>query len=201
MAVLTTDPQIRDILENCRIIIKEVVRHGGHWLARVQPHIPAASSRRQFTAMEYVASRVAGGYFSGVSWFQLGNYIYLLLMPEPNHNANQCTLTVMQQRVRSPFETPRNFDSHYRRSETVLRICASWNRGTCALPHSCTYMHICTVCQRRHTCKGIECLEATKDLSSPTVARVGKEFRSFCGFSALSTQSVPVSWSCVWFVW
>ena len=81
------------------------------------------------------------------------------LCREPNHNANQCTLTVLQQWVRSPFETPRNFDSRYRRSETVLQICASGNRGTCALPHSCTYRHICTVRQRRHTCKGIECLD------------------------------------------
>ena len=30
---------------------------------------------------------------------------------------------------------------------------------TCALPHSCTYRHICTVRQRRRTCKGIECLD------------------------------------------
>ena len=157
MAVLTTDPQIQDILAYGRLIIKEVVRHGGHWLARVQPHILAANSCRQFMPWNTLLPglQVATLEWShGSSWGTICS-----LCREPNHNANQCTLTVMQQRVRSPFEIPRNFDSRYWRSETVLRICASWNRGTCALPHSFTYRHICTVRQRRHTCKGIECLD------------------------------------------
>jgi hypothetical protein len=28
-------------------------------------------------------------------------------------------------------------------------ICTSWNRGRCAFPESCHFLHICSVCERR----------------------------------------------------
>jgi len=34
------------------------------------------------------------------------------------------------------------------RPETLERICASWNKGRCAFPGSCTFKHVCATCHR-----------------------------------------------------
>ena len=156
MAVLTTDPRTQDMLAYCRLIIKEALRHGGTgWQeydrtfrrqAAIDSSLPWNTLVPGLQAATLVGPR-------GASWGT-----FCTLCREPDHNANQCALSVMQQRVRSPAETPKSFDRRYRRPETVLGICSSWNRGTCAFPLSCTYRHVCGACQGRH--KRFECPDA-----------------------------------------
>ena len=111
-----------------------------------------SSGHRQFISLDYTASRVAGSYLNG----NPGTFCSLYW--ELDYNTNQCALAVTQQHVRPHVEMPRNFDHHSWRPETILGICASWNRGTCAFPRSCTFRHVCAVCQRGHI--GIECPDA-----------------------------------------
>lgn len=63
-----------------------------------------------------------------------------------------------------PHNLPANYTPAVRRTFRPLRrlemtftICASWNRGTCAFPGSCTYRHICGYGQLGH--KGLSALQ------------------------------------------
>ena len=38
----------------------------------------------------------------------------------------------------------------HRRPESISYICASWNKGACAFPSTCTFRHVCATCQGRH---------------------------------------------------
>ena len=137
----------------CRLIIKEALRHGGtgwqEYDRTFRRQAAIDSSLPQNTLIPGLqAATLVGSH--GASWGT-----FCTLCREPDHNANQCTLTVMQQRVWSPAETPRSFDRRRQRPETILGICSSWNQGTCAFPLSCTYRHVYAGCQGRP--RRIEC--------------------------------------------
>ena len=155
MAVLTTDAWTWDMLAYCLLIIREALRHGGtgqqEYDRTFQRQAAIDSSLPWNTLLPGLQAATLVGNL-GASWGT-----FCSLCREPDHNCNQCALTVMQQQVQSPAETPRSFDCRLRRPETILRICASWNRGTCGFPPACTYRRICAVCRRGH--KRIECPE------------------------------------------
>ncbi len=97
-----------------------------------------------------------------LSWVQYGGVLHIVSRTRPlappvclgpgpvayATNARPLVLNNYTPAVRRTFRP-------LRRPETTFTICASWNRGTCAFPGSCTYRHICGYCQLGH--KGIEC--------------------------------------------
>ena len=159
MAVLTTDTRTRELLAYCRLIIREATRHTGNgWQeydrtfrrqAAIDSSLPWNTLLPGLQATTLIGAHTTPGLFCS-------------LCREPDHIATQCALTVMQQPVRPLPDSLRSVDRRpqrpQRRPETILGICASWNRGNCAFPGSCTYKHVCAVCQLDH--QGIECPDA-----------------------------------------
>ena len=172
-AVRSRDSRTRDILSYCRLLIREALRHGGNGWQEYN-----RSFRRQAaidTSMQWntlhpglqAATLVGSGGTSGV---------YSHICREPDHLVTQCALAPVQQLVlllatpmpapmpmtsyRAPslLTAPRRIPRPPRRPESLFGICASWNRGSCAFPKTCTYKHICGVCQFGH--RGIDCPSA-----------------------------------------
>ncbi len=168
VAVRSGDPLTRDLLAYCRLIIREALRHGGNgWLeydrsfrrqAAIDPTLQWNTLLPGLQASTLVGS---GG----------GTGVFCTICREPDHSAPQCALAPVQQPVlpvpapsytsgRSPtpansVTAPRRAIRPFRRPETALTICASWNRGACSFPGTCTYRHVCGYCQFAH--RGIEC--------------------------------------------
>ncbi len=173
MAVRTTDPQLQEMLAMlayCRLIIREALRQGGNgWQEYNQTFRRQAAIDTTIPWNTIVPSLQAATL--GGSRGTTGTLCTICM--EPDHHANQCALTVTKQPVRQPVpptdvrrgsDNTRRFQrGAQRRPETVLGICASWNRGTCAFLGSCTYKHICAVCQLNH--KGMDC--PTAPVGSP----------------------------------
>ncbi len=164
MAVRTSDPQLRGMLAYCRLIIREALRHGGNGWQEYD-----RTFRRQAAIDPTMAWNVLVPSLQAATL--LGNRgtsgTCCTICMEPDHQTTQCALTGTQQPVRQsvpPLDTRRGVDNSRRfprpprRPETLLSICASWNRGTCTFPGTCTYRHTCAVCQLSH--KGIDCPSA-----------------------------------------
>ena len=161
MAVRTGDTQTREMLAYCRLIIREALRHGGNGWQEYD-----RTFRRQAAIDSSLPwnTLVPGLQASTLVGYSSGRGTFCSFCREPDHNSNQCALTVMQQPLLSgpPIDTRRVLDVSARRPqrlprrpETILGICASWNHGRCAFPGSCTFKHICAVCQLGH--RGMEC--------------------------------------------
>ena len=161
LAVRTRDPQTRDMLAYCRLVIREALRHCGNGWQEYD-----RSFRRQAAIDNTLPwnTLIPGLQAATLLGTNNGQGLFCTICREPDHNTAQCSLTSMQQPVHrvyspSPVHNPapisRNTFWPSRRPKTLLGIFASWNRGTCAYPGSCTYKHICGACQLDH--KGIVC--------------------------------------------
>ena len=164
-AVRSRDPQTRDLQAYCRLLIREALRHGGSgWQEydrsfRRQAAIDMSIQWNTLQPGLQAATLVGSGGTPGV---------HCHICREPDHSATQCALAPVQQpvlqtpapgpiayRMSGPATAPRRISRPPCRPESLLGICASWNRGVCAFPGTCTYKHICGVCQFGH--RGIEC--------------------------------------------
>ena len=142
MAVCTGDSRTREMLAYCRLIIREALRHGGNgWQeydrtfrrqAAIDTNIPWNTLQPGLQAATLLG-------------FPNNRGTFCSLCREPDHHSSQCALTVMQQPVRTApsadFRRGPDLPTRHpfcppRRPETILSICASWNRGTCAFPGS-----------------------------------------------------------------
>ena len=153
------------MLAYSRLVIREALHHGDNgWQeydqsflrqVAIDSSLPWNSLSPDLQASALIGNRSGMGTFCTICC-------------EPDHFAGQCVLAILQQPVRTPVSvtnTPRTTASNSHRSlrpprrpETILGICASWNRGNFAYPGSCTFKHVCAVCQLDH--RGIECPDA-----------------------------------------
>jgi len=164
IGIQTTDTRTRDFIAYARLAIREAQRHGGSgWLeydrlfrqqVAIDPSLQWANLHPGIQAATIVGR--SSGPSSGCT-----------LCREPDHTADNCALSYLQQPTpRTPFgggtgaHGGRQSDRAPRppaRVETSKLICISWNRGTCAYPDTCRYHHICATCSRRHKAK--DCAE------------------------------------------
>lgn len=172
VAVRSTDQLTRDLLAYGRLIIREALRHGGNgWQEydrsfRRQAAIDSSIQWNTLLPGLQAATLVGSGGGTGV---------FCTICREPDHSAPQCALASVQQPILAPSPgwpsyrppVPANPVTAFRRPvrpprrpETGLVICASWNRGSCSFPGTCTYRHICSSCQLTH--KRIECPTARR---------------------------------------
>ena len=163
-AVRSTDPVTRDLLEYSRLLIREALRHGGGTSGKsmIVPSVGRQPLTRPSRGTRCCQASTLVGSESGTG-------IYFTICREPDHSAPQCALAPIQQPLllasnldfpssRPPL--PANSDSppsviRPPRPKTLLNICASWNRGSCAFPGTCTYRHVCGNCQFGY--RGIGC--------------------------------------------
>ena len=156
-AVRTTDPQTRDMLAYCRILVREALRHGGGgWLEydrnfrrqlAINPALRWNSLLPDLQATTILGQRAGSGCFC-------------YLCSGMDHTPSQCALQAFAQPTLPTTTTeappvgtrrpPPGRTAIPPRPETLLRICASWNMGQCAYPATCTFKHICTTCHLTH---------------------------------------------------
>ncbi len=154
MAVRTRDPATRDMLAYCRLIIREALRHGGNTWQDYDRAFRRQAAIDTALPWNTLLPGLQAATLSGPSLNRGGTLC--TICREPDHNASQCALAIMQQPLLSVQGNPsRNPARPSRRFESGQNICASWNRGPCAFPGVCTYKHECAVCHLDH--KGITC--------------------------------------------
>ena len=171
VAVLTPDPQTRDLLTYGRLVVREAQRHSGPGWSEYdkifRQHAALDPSVKWNELNPSLHASTVLTYRSGPS--QCCGLCY-----EPDHNATQCAMLALQPqppslpqayRRQPPGQpSPTQQGGPIRRPvrpETLERICVSWNRGRCSYP-SCNFRHICATCKRRgHKAK--ECEETPQD--------------------------------------
>ncbi len=147
MAVRTSDIATRDQLSYARLILQEALRHGGTgWVdydrlfrkqAAINPALPWNALQPTLNSSLILGQRSSSGTFCS-------------LCRGSDHAVNQCALTPLQQTQTPPITVQGQRQRQaVRRPESLLRICASWNKGTCTYP-GCTYQHTCAICQEAH---------------------------------------------------
>ena len=149
LAVRSGDPQTRDLLAYCRLLIREALRHGGNgWQEydrsfRRQAAIDPSMQWNTLQPGLQAATLVGSGGTPGV---------YCHICREPDHAVTHCALATVQQpvlplttpvpapmptmshRASGPWTAPRRISRPPRRPESLLGICASWNRGGVCVP-------------------------------------------------------------------
>ena len=171
VAVLTPDPQTRDLLTYGRLVVREAQCHSGPGWSEYdkifRQHAALDPSVKWNELNPSLHASTVLTYRSGPS--QCCGLCY-----EPDHNATQCAMLALQPqppslpqayRRQPPGQpSPTQQGGPIRRPvcpETLERICVSWNRGRCSYP-SCNFRHICATCKRRgHKAK--ECEETPQD--------------------------------------
>ena len=150
VAVRTQDHTTRSHLAYGRLLLQEALRHGGSgWLeydrlfrkqVAINPTLPWDSLQPALHSTLILGQRRGTGSFC-------------TLCAGTDHSAAQCALAPLQpQPSTQPF--PRQPDNApQRRPETLLRICVSWNKGSCSYPATCSYRHICATCRENHMAK------------------------------------------------
>ena len=163
MAVRTSDSLTRNMLAYSRLIIREALRHGGTgWLDydRIFRRQLAINPLMNWNALDpslHAATILGQRSSTGV---------FCTLCQETDHSTSQCALAPLQQQLRpstSPASRSLQWPTPYRplkRPETLMRICVSWNKGSCTRPH-CTFRHICATCQKSH--KARDCPDTPQD--------------------------------------
>ena len=139
-AVRSRDPQTRDLLAYCSLLIREALRHGGSgWQEydRSFRRQAAINMSIQWNTLQpglQPATLVGSGGTPGV---------HCHICREPDHSATQmrprsssttCAPGPIAYRTSGPATAPRRISRPPRRPESLLGICASWNRGVCAFP-------------------------------------------------------------------
>ena len=76
-----------------------------------------------------------------------------------NHTTSQCALASIEPAVQQAGVEP-----HHRGY-----ICASWNKGVCSFPGTCSYRHVCSICFGTH--KARECFLARGTQAPPQSRR------------------------------
>lgn len=159
VAIQSQDTAIRDMLAYARMMIREAQRHGGTgWLDydRVFRQQAALDRTLKWNVLHpgiQAATLTGAGRGTGPAMF-------CTLCREADHNAESCALAYLQQpsvsSLAGPTFTPTlprtrtQNRQHPERSEPPIRICASWNRGSCIYPNTCAFTHVCSNCRQRH---------------------------------------------------
>ena len=180
VAIRSVDPTTRDMLAYARLIIREAQRHGGSgWrdYDRVFRQQAAIDHSIQWNTLHpgiQAATLVGRG---------LGASILCTLCREPDHTADHCALSYLHQPLASAHTVPlgtagnpvvtRSRPHPGRRSESMLGICISWNKGRCVYPGTCTYRHVCATCQQLHMAR--DCMETPVDSEYKRHAQSGSQ--------------------------
>ena len=154
LGIQATDPKARVGLAYARLVIREAQRHGGSaWLeydrlfrqqAAIEPALQWDTLHPGIQAATLIGRSATNSQFC-------------TLCREPDHTADHCALSYLQQ----PSSRPPSGGSTWQgardqarrnpiRTESRQRICISWNKGKCNYPESCRFRHVCATCQNRH---------------------------------------------------
>ena len=156
VAVRTCDPLARDMLAYARLILGEAQRHGGlGWIDydRAARQLKAIDPLKPWNSLE------SGLHSAMILGHSSGKTVHCAYCFESDHSSAQCALaffkslpaTVQMSQGRVSKEVARNRNQMpYHRPESLSRICASWNKGTCIFPGTCSYRHICATCRGPH---------------------------------------------------
>ena len=145
VAMRAPDQETRNFLAYARLLIREAGRHGGSaWIDydRVFRQQAALDHTLQWNTLHpgiQAATLIGRG----------GSRAALCtLCREPDHPAEQCALTYLQQPV-AQVTTPTATRSRPRFRQRPVVICKSFNRGQCIRPETCNYEHECTECHSK----------------------------------------------------
>ena len=157
VAMRTSDPLTEQMLAYGRLLIREAQQHDGlGWLDydRVFRQQVAVTPSLAWNRLH---SDIQGTTILGRS---SGRSMYCVHCFESDHASSQCALNYFEQPASSslPTRPPSAFTSFqdkgrfraWRRPESLLRICVSWNKGKCVYPGSCSFRHVCAICHRKH---------------------------------------------------
>ena len=145
MAIRTTDPATRDQLAYARLLLWESNRHNGSgWLEYDRAFRQQASLNSSVRWNTLVPGLVAST--------MLAQRMFCPHCHEVDHPGSQCALAYLHQ-LPSSSSAVQPASRPQRHPESRLRVCISWNKGSCIYPGTCSYRHICATCQRQHRAK------------------------------------------------
>ena len=162
-AIRTTDGFTRNMLTYARLITREALRHGGSgWQdydrnfrrqVEIDPTLPWNTLLPDLQSTTILGHRSGGGTFC-------------VLCRGVDHVASQCALQWLQNPSTTLSIPVTPFSRRQQRtvrslSAQQVRICTSWNMGSCTNPGTCTYRHICRTCQLSHRAK--DCPDTPED--------------------------------------
>ena len=142
-AIATNDPTTRDQLAYARLIMREALRHGNSgWLDYDRSFRQQAAADRSLRWNTLVpglqASMILG---NPTRQSYVNQRQSCTLCRGVDHTRSDCVLAYLYpQQARTPQRFPNR--------QTL--ICTSWNRGNCILPGSCSFRHVCAICQLPH---------------------------------------------------
>ena len=152
MAMLTSDPTTRDQLAYARLLIREAQRHGGRgWLdydRAFRQQIAADPTLRWNTLNPGLQASTILGQRSSQGAF-------CTRCRGVDHNRSQCALSCLESEPATPIIP---LASHAPTNRKALRVCNSWNSGTCIFPGSCAFRHVCSTCYNPNH-KAKECVK------------------------------------------
>ena len=140
MAVLTPDPRTREMLAYCRLIFCEALRHWGNgWL------------EYDFTLRRQAAVDSSMPWHSLVPGLQAAN---ILTPAHLGGSFEQFATSPITQEISVPFRCPASsvFSYWWTVAASSCEYLPPWNQGMCSFPCSCSYRHVCSLCQRDHDC-------------------------------------------------
>ena len=153
VAIRSQEPRTRDMLAYARLLVREPQRHGGRgWLDydyifRQQAAIDPSLHWNTLHPGIQAATMVGGLPSTGT---------FCTLCRGSDHPTSNCALAYLHGATSkgpgtfqgaTSFSRPRD---QFRRPESILGICVSWNKGKCVYPGVCTYRHICATCHQSH---------------------------------------------------
>lgn len=150
IAMRSPDAATRDMLAYARLVVREAQRHGGTgWLDydRVFRQQAALDPTLRWNTLQ--ASIQAATLIGQAA----GSGTICTLCREPDHTADHCALTYLQQPADRPSvgaRPPTRSRYPARRRQEPKPLCASWNKGQCLYPSWCSYRHICATCHGQH---------------------------------------------------
>ena len=166
LAVWTQDQATRNRITYALLVVREAMRHGGQgWMdydrlfrqqAAIDPGLQWNVIHPQLQATTILSQgRTTQGSFCS-------------LCQECDHSPSQCALAQLNQiQSRSTPSTSRSS------SRSFVRICNSWNEGSCIYPGTCNYRHVCSNCHHpSHPAKDCRLPRRPRPITGPTRAQV-----------------------------
>jgi len=137
MAIRTADPATRDQLTYARLLIREARRHGrSGWLAydRAFRQQAAADPTLRWNTL------IPGLQASTILGQRTSQGSFCTLCRDVDHSRSQCALACLEPASTSPTNAQPTRASRlyasWRRPESALNVCISWNKGNCVFPQS-----------------------------------------------------------------